>query len=78
MNPEIDREDKISSITKLEVPILLISGENDYVCPVQATKHWFRKLSAPIKDYIIIKDASHMVNFEQSDKWNSALINLVK
>lgn len=78
LNPEINMEDKISSITSLDVPILLISGEQDYVCPVPATKRWFENLRAPKKNFVIIKNAAHMVNFEKSAKWNNEIIKLLK
>ncbi len=37
LNPEINSTDEISCITELRVPVLLISGEQDYVCPVPTT-----------------------------------------
>jgi pimeloyl-ACP methyl ester carboxylesterase len=78
LNPEINSEDTISKIEKLDVPILLISGEQDYICPVQTTEKWFNKLSAPNKKFVIIKNASHMVNFEKPDEWNSEIIKLLR
>lgn len=78
LNPEINKEDKISKITSLDVPILLISGERDFVCPVQTTKRWFDNLQAPAKDFVIIENAAHMVNFEQPDAWNQAVIQTLK
>ncbi|MCM1115897.1 MAG: alpha/beta hydrolase [Clostridium sp.] len=77
LNYEMNKEDKISSITQLDVPILLISGEDDYVCPVPAAKKWFDKLDAPSKRFVIIKNAAHMVNFEQPEEWNNLLIGIL-
>lgn len=73
LNDEINREDRISVITQLDVPVLLVLGEFDYVCPVDCTKNWFDKLSAPSKKLVIIKNGAHMVNFEKSDAWNKAV-----
>lgn len=77
LNYEMNKEDKISSITQLDVPILLIFGEDDYVCPVPAAKKWFDKLDAPSKRFVIIKNAAHMVNFEQPEEWNNLLIGIL-
>ncbi len=77
LNIEMDSKDSISCITELKVPVLLISGEEDMICPVPAARRWFENLSAPKKDFAIIKNASHMVNFEQPAEWNRLLINLL-
>lgn len=75
LTPQVKENDVISGIKKLEVPILLIFGENDYICPVQTAKSWFDELVAPKKELIVIKNASHMVNFEQPERWNKAVRN---
>ncbi|MGN1194155.1 MAG: alpha/beta fold hydrolase [Acutalibacteraceae bacterium] len=77
LNDEINSEDRISVITQLDVPVLLISGEFDYVCPVDCTKNRFDNLSAPSKKMVIIKNGAHMVNFEKSDAWNKAVTEVL-
>lgn len=76
LNNEMSKKDNISCITELDVPILLISGEEDMVCPVPAAQKWFDNLNAPKKEFVKITNASHMVNFEQAKEWNKLLINL--
>lgn len=76
LNNEMNKKDSISCITTLSFPILLISGENDMICPVKATQKWFDNLTAPQKKFVIIKNAAHMVNFEQSQKWNKEIISI--
>lgn len=71
--PKVKANDIITQINKLDVPIILISGENDYICPVVTAKRWFDNLNAPQKDFIVIKNASHMVNFEQPEEWNNCV-----
>ena len=77
LNPQINSSDRITDITELKVPILLISGEWDYICPVPAAKVWFEKLSAPKKEFAVIKNAAHMVNFEKPDEWNKELLKIL-
>ena len=77
LNIEMNEKDSISRITELTVPVLLISGEDDMICPVQATQNWFDNLKAPHKEFIKIKNAAHMVNFEQPNEWNKLLLNLI-
>ena len=78
LNAEMNKKDSISCITELPVPILLISGEEDMICPVCATQRWFDKLVAPQKEFIKIKRAAHMVNFEQPKEWNKIVINILR
>ena len=64
--------------TGAEKPVLLISGEEDMICPVPAAQRWLAQLTAPKKDFVIIKSASHMVNFEQPETWNDLLKGLLE
>ena len=78
LNMEMDRDNSISDIKELSVPVLLISGEEDMICPVPAAQRWLAQLTAPKKDFVIIKNASHMVNFEQPETWNDLLKGLLE
>jgi len=78
LNTEMSKKDSISCITELAVPILLISGESDMICPVQAAQNWFDNLKAPHKEFVKIKNAAHMVNVEQPNEWNKLVISLTK
>ena len=78
LNTELEQRDDISCITELQVPVLLISGEEDMICPVPAAQRWFNNLQAPQKEFVKVKNASHMVNFEQAQEWNRLLKELRK
>ncbi|MBR5825581.1 MAG: alpha/beta hydrolase [Clostridia bacterium] len=78
LNAEMDETDMITPITELSVPVLIIFGEEDMVCPKPTAKRWFDKLTAPKKEFIEIKNASHMVNFEKAAEWNEAVKSLLK
>lgn len=78
LNAEMTEKDSISCITELSVPIILIFGEEDMVCPVQAAQEWFDNLKAPHKEFVKIKNASHMVNFEQPNEWNKTVMELTE
>ena len=77
LNAEMDRVDNISGITELPVPVLLISGKEDMVCPVATAQRWFDALTAPKKEFVKIENASHMVNFEQPQAWNRLVLGLL-
>ena len=78
LNAEMDETDMITPITELNIPVLIIFGEEDMVCPKPTAKRWFDNLTAPKKEFIEIKNASHMVNFEKPDEWNKAVKDLLR
>ncbi len=75
--PKMKENDVIPTISRIAVPIKLIFGANDYICPVETAKNWFDKLIAPSKSFIVIKNAAHMVNFEQPDEWCREVISCI-
>lgn len=74
LTPMVELDNSIPEIKLLDVPILFIFGEQDYICPVPTAKRWFDNLSAPKKKFVVIPDAAHMVNFEQAVAWNNEII----
>lgn len=73
LTPKMKENDILPNIIEIKTPIKLIFGERDYICPVSIAEEWYKNLTAPKKDFVIIKNAAHMVNFEQSQKWNEAV-----
>jgi pimeloyl-ACP methyl ester carboxylesterase len=78
LNAEMDLKDSLSGVTEVPFPVLLISGEEDMICPVPTARRWFDRLTAPKKEYVIIKNASHMVNFERPEEWNRLVLSLLR
>ncbi len=70
--------DVLTDIKSLDIPVMIIMGEDDYICPIGTAKEWFDNLTAPEKKILVIKNAAHMVNFEQSEKWNEAVKMCIK
>lgn len=42
------------------MPVLMIQGEGDLVTPTDMAKTYFDELTAPSKDFIVMKDAGHL------------------
>lgn len=57
--------------------MLLISGEEDMVCPTPTVKCRFENLSAPKNAFVVIENASLMVNFEKPQEWNKLVKKLL-
>jgi pimeloyl-ACP methyl ester carboxylesterase len=78
LNEPMYEADKISAVTELSVPVLLISGEGDMVCPVSVARAWFDALTAPKKDFAVVPHAAHMAPFEQPEEWNRLVLGLLE
>ena len=55
LNEEMYLENSIPHITEPPFPVLLISGEEDMICPVVTVQRRFDALRAPKKEYVKIK-----------------------
>jgi pimeloyl-ACP methyl ester carboxylesterase len=66
-----ERPDSTPVLATITVPTLVIAGDDDKVIPASVA----RGLGAAIKGakVVIIRDAGHMVNIEQSDQFTSSL-----
>ncbi|MFK7856649.1 MAG: 3-oxoadipate enol-lactonase [Granulosicoccus sp.] len=64
-----------SILSQIKVPTIIIVGEDDPACTVEQSK----VLEEHIKDseLIILKNASHLSNIEQSDAFNIAMMNFL-
>jgi pimeloyl-ACP methyl ester carboxylesterase len=54
--------DFIKDILEYKVPVYFIQGENDILTPQKATKDYFDKITAPVKEFHIIPGAAHGFN----------------
>lgn len=65
------RPDSIPLLTKVSVPTLVITGEEDEMIPVDES----RRMAAAIRgsQLVIIPNAGHLANFEQPEAFNAAL-----
>ncbi|HAQ41052.1 MAG TPA: alpha/beta hydrolase, partial [Clostridiales bacterium] len=46
--------------TKYEVPIIIIAGDCDWITPYSMAQDYFNSISAPKKEFILIKNAGHI------------------
>jgi 3-oxoadipate enol-lactonase len=66
-----DRPDATPQLSQIEVPVLVIAGEEDAVTPVDDA----RALSTGLRDarLVILPEAGHLSNIENPDSFNAAL-----
>ena len=64
-------------IPELKVPVYICMGRYDYNTPFELAEKYFNQLKAPKKKFIWFEDSAHILNFEESEKFNEFLINVV-
>ena len=63
-------------LEKINVPTLILVGEEDAITPVSDSQNMQRKIKN--SQLQIIKNAAHMSNMENSKEFNNYLLNFVK
>jgi pimeloyl-ACP methyl ester carboxylesterase len=60
-----------------EVPVFLIQGKHDYNCPTELVIQFFDQITAPEKKLIIFENSAHNPNFEENDRFNNIMVDLL-
>lgn len=70
------RPDSTDGLTKIDVPTLIVVGENDGVTPPEAS----RKMHEHIRGskLVVIPNAGHLSNLESADEFNAALASFLE
>lgn len=69
-----ERSNTSNVLSKTELPILIITGEEDQVLPPQQS-YDMHKLAKNSR-LIVIKGAGHLSNLEKPEEWNQAVIEM--
>lgn len=71
-----DRKDYVDFLEKIEIPVLIIHGKSDLASPMQNAELMSQKIR---NSKLYLSDfAGHMVNLEDVEKVNEALLNFLK
>lgn len=54
--------------TEFKIPVYLIQGENDLLATPKVTERYFATIKAPSKEYIIVENVGHDMNYKILDK----------
>lgn len=71
-----DRPDSTETLSKIDVPTLIIHGADDNLIPVSQAEAMHAAI--PNSRLIIISDAGHLPNLEQPDAYNDAVIDFLE
>ncbi len=71
-----DRKDYVDFLEKIEIPVLVIHGKSDLASPLQNAE----LMASKVKNVQVFYSdlAGHMVNLEDTEKVNQAILNFLK
>ncbi len=75
--PQIQGIDLRESATRLEVPVYLIQGRNEAPGRATLAREWFRRLSVPSKELVVLDTSGHRPLFEQPARFTEAMEQVV-
>ncbi|MCM3765166.1 alpha/beta fold hydrolase [Neobacillus niacini] len=67
--PEVLTVDLFANVTKLDVPVYIFAGRQDYQTPSQVAKKYFDLLECPHKEFVWFEHSAHLLNFEEPEKF---------
>lgn len=71
-----DRPDSTPTLAEIDVPTLIIHGAEDQIVPVDEARSVKRAIRG--SKLVVIPDAGHMVNLEQIDEFNDAILDFLE
>ncbi len=74
--PQLATTDLVTTMPRLEVPIVLAQGRLDQVAPGNATQRFHDSMTAPSKQLVWFEESAHTPHLEEPDKFRDLLINM--
>ncbi len=69
--------DLFKEVPELKLPIYICQGRHDYQVPFELAEKLFNQIKAPKKKFVWFENSGHSPIFEESEKFNSVLIDVV-
>ncbi|RXI98580.1 alpha/beta hydrolase [Anaerobacillus alkaliphilus] len=70
--------DFLTTATELQVPVYLLTGKHDYQTPFSLAERYYDKLQCPYKELIWFEKSGHLLNYEETNKFNYVCIEIKK
>jgi pimeloyl-ACP methyl ester carboxylesterase len=61
-----------------DIPVHFFTGRYDHVTPGELAYAYFEKLEAPAKSFTWFENSAHMINFDEPDDFNRAIIRIAQ
>jgi pimeloyl-ACP methyl ester carboxylesterase len=74
--PLLARTDLVTTLPKLDVPVIFVQGRLDQVAPGSATQRFYDALAAPGKQLIWFEHSAHTPQYDEPAKFSDVLLTL--
>ena len=75
--PQVSRLNLEIAAPELKMPVFFFIGRHDHQVAAETSAAYFAKLIAPAKELVWFEESAHMPPFEEADKFNAKLVELV-
>jgi len=77
MWPQLLKVNLFEQASELEVPVCFLEGRHDYESPSRLAEQYYRALRAPSKKLIWFENSAHLLNAEETEKFNEFFVTQV-
>jgi pimeloyl-ACP methyl ester carboxylesterase len=74
--PELAATDLVSTVSSMEVPVVLAQGRLDQVAPGEAAQRFYDSVTAPSKRLVWFERSAHTPQFDEPDKFRRLLLEV--
>ena len=74
--PELATTDLVSTIPRLDVPIVMVQGRLDQVAPGEAAQRFYDSVTAPSKRLVWFEKSAHTPQFDEPDTFRQLLLDV--
>ncbi|EHQ90891.1 alpha/beta fold hydrolase [Desulfosporosinus youngiae] len=66
---EIRQSNLPEEVPELKIPCYFVSGNYDYLTPIENANNYLKSIIAPKKEFIVFEDSAHFPQFEEKEKF---------
>ena len=74
--PELASLDLVSSVPRIDVPIVMVQGRLDQVAPGDAAQKYFSSVVAPSKELVWFENSAHTPQLEEPGKFRELVMRV--
>ncbi|MGV4985528.1 alpha/beta fold hydrolase [Streptomyces sp. NRAIS4] len=78
LGPQAMTIDEHAEGTAFRLPFFLFQGADDVLTPPEPARRFYESVTAPVKDFALIREASHFASFRHPDRFLELLLTRVR
>ncbi|MGQ5636368.1 MULTISPECIES: alpha/beta fold hydrolase [unclassified Streptomyces] len=78
LGPQAMTIDEYAEGTAFRLPFFVFQGESDVLTPPEPARRFYADVTAPVKDFALIPDASHFASFRHPDRFLDLMLSRVR